>query len=65
MVTKGKKKEVHLGEVAYDVAPTLIAFGKYIEQKRLHIIVKGLVVQEQLGKETQILAIYFTLLTIN
>ena len=43
----------------------LISLTKYVEEKGVHIIVQRLVVQEQLGKEAQILAVDLVLAAIH
>jgi hypothetical protein len=47
------------------VAPTLIILREHIEQKRLNVKVQRLMVQEQLGDQTQILAVDFARVAIN
>lgn len=45
------------GEVSYQVAALLVILGEDVEQKGLHIVVEGFVVQEQLGQQTEVLAV--------
>lgn len=34
----------------------LIILRKYVEEERLHIIIQGLVIQEKLGQQAEVLA---------
>lgn len=47
----------HLGEIANDMGPLPVDLGEDVEDKRLHVEVKSLVVQKKLGQKTQILAV--------
>lgn len=47
----------YLGEVANKVAPFVVVLGQDVEKEGLHVIVEGLVVQEQLGQQTQVLTV--------
>ena len=40
------------------MATFAVILGENIEEERLHIVIQGLVVQEQLGQETKVLTIY-------
>jgi len=48
----------HLGEVSEDVAAVCIVLRHHVEEERFDIKVEGLVVQKQLGQQTQVLAVY-------
>ena len=54
-----------LAEVAHHMATVLVAYGHNVKEEGLHIVVQSLVVQEELGNETQILAIDLLLLAIH
>ena len=45
-----------LAEVSNEMAATLVARGHAVEEKRIDIVVEGLMVEEELGKETEIAA---------
>lgn len=47
----------YLGEVTDKVATFAVVLGEDIEKEGLDIIVEGLVVQEQFGQQTQVLAV--------
>lgn len=47
----------YLGEVSYKMAAGIVSFSHHIEEEWLHIIVQRFVVQEEFGKQTQVLAI--------
>ena len=47
----------HLGEVPHDMAALLVNLSQYVEEKWLHIKVESLVVQEEFGHETEVLAV--------
>jgi hypothetical protein len=47
------------------IAPVLVDFAEDVEQEGVHVKVQGLVVQEQLAEEAQVLAEYFVNRTIN
>lgn len=55
----------YLGEVADEVATFAVVLGQDVEKEGLHIIVEGLVVQEQLGQQTQVLAVDCAHIPIN
>jgi hypothetical protein len=46
-----------LGEVADELSAAGVGRGHHVEEERLDVVVERLVVQEHLGKETQILAV--------
>lgn len=39
------------------MAAGIVSFGHHIEEERLHIVVQSFVVQEEFGKEAQVLTI--------
>lgn len=47
----------HLGEIADEVTPCVVRFGHHVEQERLHVVIQSFMVQEELGEETQVLAV--------
>ena len=47
------------------MAALLVVDGQDVEEERLHVIVEGLVVQEQLGQEAQVLAVDLTDVTVH
>ena len=47
----------YLGEVADQVAAGVVCLGHDVEEEGLHVVVQRLVVQEQLGQETEVLAV--------
>ena len=55
----------YLGEVADEVATFAVILGQDVEKEGLHIIVEGLVVQEQLGQQTQVLTVDCAHISIN
>ena len=46
-----------LGEVAHEVAALAVVLGQHVEEEGLNVVVEGLVVQEQLGQEAEVLAV--------
>lgn len=50
-------RNTYFGEVADHVAAELVVFGEHVEQEWLDFEVQGLVVEEQLGEQTQVLTI--------
>lgn len=56
---------LYLGEVADEVATFAVILGEDVEKEGLHIIVEGLVVQEQLGQQTQVLTVDCAHIPIN
>lgn len=50
-------REEYLREVTDEVAAFAIVLSEDVEKEGLHIIVQGLVVQEQLGQQTQVLTV--------
>lgn len=55
----------YLREVANQVATFVVILGQDVEKEGLHIIVEGLVVQEQLSQQTQVLTVYCAHIPIN
>lgn len=47
----------HLGEISNKMAASVIGFSHHIKEEWLHVVVQCLVVQEEFGKETKVLAI--------
>lgn len=47
----------YLGEVADQMATFVVVLREDVEKEGLDVIVKGLVVQEQLGQQTQVLTV--------
>ena len=43
----------------------IITDGQYIEKERFNIIVQSFVIEKQLGKKAQVLAVYFRPIAIN
>ena len=54
-----------LREVAEDVAATPISLGHHVEEKWLNVEIERLVFQEQLGHQTQVLAVDFVLFSVH
>ena len=54
----------YLGEVSHEVAACVVCLSHDIEQEGLHVVVQRLVVEEQLGQQTQILAVDLVLLAV-
>ena len=46
-----------LAEVAHQVTALPVVLGQHVEQEGLHVVVEGLVVQEELDQETEVLTI--------
>lgn len=46
-----------LGEVANDVIALLVRLAQHVEEEGVHVVVECLMVQEELGKEAEVLAI--------
>lgn len=46
-----------LREIPHQMAPLFVILRQHIEQKRFHVIIQSLVVQEQLRQQTQVLAV--------
>ena len=55
----------HLGEVAHYVAAKSVHLCQHVEPKWLHVKVEGLVVQEELCKKTEVLAVDLMVFTVN
>lgn len=47
----------HLGEVADDVGALAVHLGQEVEDEGLDVEVEGLVVQEELGQQAEVLAV--------
>lgn len=64
---EGKRewKPHYLGEVADKVAAFAVVLGEDVEKEGLHIVVEGLVVQEQFSKQTQVLTVDCAHIPIN
>lgn len=48
----------HLGEIANNMGSLPVHLRQDVKDKGLHVEVQGLVVQEKLGQQTQVLAVY-------
>jgi hypothetical protein len=46
------------------VAAPIVALGHDVEEKGLHVIVEGLVIQEELGHQAEVLAVDLVLLAV-
>lgn len=55
----------HLAEVADRVASLDVADRHHVEEKGLHVVVQRFVVQEELGQQTEVLAVLFVPLSIH
>ena len=55
----------YLGEVADEVASLAVILGQDVEKEGFHIVVEGLVIQEQLGQQTQVLTVDCAHIPIN
>lgn len=55
----------HLGEIPDEVAPCVVCLGHHVEEKRLHVVIQGFMVQEELGEETQVLAVNLLIQHVN
>ena len=64
MKAGGCKFVLFLREVADHVTATRIALGHDVEKERLDIVVKGLMVEEELRKQAEVLAVDLLLLTV-
>lgn len=47
------------------MAAFIVVLCEYVEKEGLHVIVQRLMVQEELGKQTQILTVYCADISIN
>lgn len=47
----------NLGEIPNDVEAPLVPLSQDVEQKRVCVVVEGLVIEEELRKETQVLSV--------
>ncbi len=47
----------HLGEVADQMTPVFVVLGENVEEERLDVVVQRLVVEEELGEQTQVLTV--------
>lgn len=52
-----RESQPYLREVTNKVATFAVVLGEDVEKEGLHIIVEGLVVEEQLGQQTQVLTV--------
>jgi len=50
-------RETDLGKVADNVVPLVVHLTAHVEEERVCVIVEGLMVQEQLSQQTQVLGI--------
>lgn len=48
---------LYLGEVADKMATFAVVLGEDVKKEGLHVIVESLVVQEELGQQTQVLTV--------
>lgn len=48
---------LYLGEVADKMATFAVVLGEDVKKEGLHVVVEGLVVQEELGQQTQVLTV--------
>ena len=55
----------HLAEVSDDVAAVAVHVRHDVEEERFHVEVQSLVVQEQHGQQTQVLAVDLVLLAVH
>mmetsp|Transcript_9408 Transcript_9408/g.25476 ORF Transcript_9408/g.25476 Transcript_9408/m.25476 type:complete len:234 (+) Transcript_9408:1227-1928(+) len=46
-----------LAKVSDNMMPVLVDLAQHVEQERIHVIIERLVVQEQLGQQTQVLTV--------
>lgn len=56
---------LYLGEIANKVAAFAVVLRQDIEKEGLHVVVEGLVVEEQLGQQTQVLTVDCAHIPIN
>lgn len=56
---------MYLGEVAHEMAALAVVLREDVEEERLHVVVQGLVVQEQLGQQAQVLTVDCAHVSIN
>ena len=54
-----------LAEVADDVKAVVVALAHDVEQERVGVVIQGLVVEEQLGQEAQILSVGLVLAAVD
>ena len=54
-----------LAEVADDVKAVVVALAHHVEQERVGVVIQGLVVEEQLGQEAQILSVGLVLAAVD
>ena len=55
----------YIGEVAKDVAATPISLRHHVEEERVDIEIERFVLQEQLGHQTEVLAVDFVLFSVH
>lgn len=53
-----KLHDTNLGEISDKMTPLVVVDSQSVEQERFDVVVQGFVIQEQLGKKAEILAIY-------
>jgi len=57
--------KTNLREISNKVASNVVIYRQHIEVERLHIIVQGLVVKEEFGEQTEVLAVDLGPVTIH
>ena len=55
----------HLGEIPYHVTTTGVALRHDVEQEWLHVEIQCLVVEEQLGQQTEVLSVLLVALPVH
>lgn len=55
----------YLGEVAHKMTALLVVPRQYVEKERLHIVIQGLVIQEEFGQQAEVLAEKFADISID
>lgn len=55
----------YLGEVAHKMTALLVVPGQYVEEEWLHIVIQGLVIQEEFGQQAEVLAEEFADISID
>lgn len=55
----------YLTEVSHDVTTLIVGHGHDVEQKWLNVVVKRLVIEEELGEQTQLLAVLLVFATVH
>lgn len=54
-----------LREIADDMCPLVVDLAKHEEHEGVYVVVKRLVIQEQLGEQAQVLAVHFVRLAVH